>query len=72
MKVDMPSNKQQPGENGPPRGPKAIPFADAKRASVVRREDGLLAIGLADDAPRPLESRAFAEELLARDLERQR
>jgi hypothetical protein len=65
----MPSNKQQPGENGPPRGPKAIPFADA---SVVRREDGLLAIGLADDAPSPLESRAFAEELLARDLERRR
>jgi hypothetical protein len=57
----MPNNKQQPGENGPPRGPKAIPFADAKRASAVQREDGISAIGLADDAPGPLPSRACAE-----------
>jgi hypothetical protein len=63
----MPSNKRQPRENGPPRGPMAIPFTDAKRGSVVQREDGLLAIGPADDAPGPFESRAFAEAV-AREM----
>jgi hypothetical protein len=58
---------QQPGENGPPRGPMSILFADAKRASIVQREDGLWAIGPADDAPGLFKSRAFAEAV-AREM----
>jgi hypothetical protein len=62
----MPSNKQQPGCDDPPGGPVAIPFADAKRASVVERDDGRFQIGVAE-APRPFESRAFAEAV-AREM----
>jgi hypothetical protein len=53
----MPSNKQQPGGDGPPRVP------------VVQREDGFSAIGWHDHAPGPFESRAFAEAV-ARELAR--
>jgi hypothetical protein len=43
------------------------PVADAKRASVVQRKDGLWAIGIADDAPGPFPSRACAEAV-AREM----
>jgi hypothetical protein len=51
----MSSNKQQPGADDPSRSP------------VVQREDGLWAIGLADDAPGAFESRAFAEAVASQE-----
>jgi hypothetical protein len=36
-------------------------IADAHCELIVQREDGRWAIGLADDAPGPFESRRFAE-----------
>jgi hypothetical protein len=50
-----------------PRGPMVVPFAEAKGASVVQREDGLWAIGWHDDARGLFETREFAEAV-AREL----
>jgi hypothetical protein len=53
----MTSNTKQPGDLTP-------------RDPIVQRDDGLWAIGIADDAPGPFASRAHAESVASQSAAR--